>query len=104
VSEISRKRALLDLLPDTVECTFWSPDWGLDWNFAGGMQGLHSNYGSFNVPNMQGSLASRNAAAAAMSGVPSSGVQQPGGGISSGRFGSNNLPVAMSQVLCFSVS
>lgn len=77
---------------------------GFDWNlFAGGMQGLHNNYGSFNVPNMPGSLASRNAAAAAaMSGVPSGGVQQPGGGISSGRFGSNSIPVAMSQVILIS--
>ncbi|KAL5211367.1 hypothetical protein ABZP36_022214 [Zizania latifolia] len=32
-----------------------------------------------------------------MSGLPSSGVQQPGGSIS-GRFASNNLPVAMSQI------
>jgi len=32
-----------------------------------------------------------------MSGLPSSGVQQPGGSIS-GRFTSNNLPVAMSQI------
>lgn len=71
---------------------------------AGGMQGLHNNYGAFNVQSMPGSLASRNAAAAAMGGVPSSGMQQPGGGISSGRFGSNNLPVAMSQVLFISVS
>lgn len=44
---------------------------------------------------MPGSLAQRNAA---MSGLPSSGVQQPGGSIP-GRFPSNNLPVAMSQVL-----
>jgi CCR4-NOT transcription complex subunit 2 len=44
---------------------------------------------------MPGSLAQRNGA---MSGLPSSGVQQPGGSIS-GRFTSNNLPVAMSQVL-----
>lgn len=43
---------------------------------------------------MPGSLPQRNAA---MSGLPSSGVQQPGGSIS-GRFASNNLPVAMSQI------
>lgn len=59
------------------------------------MQGPHNIHGSFNVPNMPSSLASRNAA---MSGIPSSGVQQPGGSISSGRFASNNIPVAMSQV------
>ncbi|XP_039791637.1 probable NOT transcription complex subunit VIP2 isoform X5 [Panicum virgatum] len=56
--------------------------------------GLHNIHGSFNLPNMPGSLAQRNAA---MSGLPSSGVQQPGGSIS-GRFTSNNLPVAMSQI------
>ena len=51
-------------------------------------------HGNYNLPNMPGSLAQRNAA---MSGLPSSGVQQPGGSIS-GRFASNNLPVGMSQV------
>lgn len=56
--------------------------------------GLHNIHGNFNLPNMPGSLAQRNAA---MSGLPSSGVQQPGGSIS-GRFASNNLPVAMSQI------
>ncbi|XP_039776635.1 probable NOT transcription complex subunit VIP2 isoform X2 [Panicum virgatum] len=56
--------------------------------------GLHNIHGSFNLPNMPGSLVQRNAA---MSGLPSSGVQQPGGSIS-GRFTSNNLPVAMSQI------
>lgn len=66
---------------------------------AGGVQGLHNIHGSFNVPNIPPSLASRNAA---LSGVPSSGVQQPGGSISSGRFTSNNIPVAMSQV-CYSL-
>ncbi|KAF0914314.1 hypothetical protein E2562_028200 [Oryza meyeriana var. granulata] len=57
--------------------------------------GLHNMHGgNFNLPNMPGSLAQRNAA---MSGLPSSGVQQPGGSIS-GRFPSNNLPVPMSQI------
>lgn len=46
------------------------------------------------MQNMPASLASRNSA---MGGVPSSGVQQPVG-ISSGRFASNNLPMALSQV------
>lgn len=59
------------------------------------MQGLHNIHGNFNLPNMAGSMTPRNAA---MSGIPSSGVQQPGGSISTGRFTSNNLPVAMSQV------
>ncbi|KAH7677606.1 CCR4-NOT transcription complex subunit 2 protein [Dioscorea alata] len=62
---------------------------------SGGVQGLHNIHGSFNVPNIPPSLASRNAA---LSGVPSSGVQQPGGSISSGRFTTNNIPVAMSQI------
>ncbi|KAJ6805773.1 putative NOT transcription complex subunit VIP2 isoform X2 [Iris pallida] len=62
---------------------------------SGGMQGLHNIHQSFNVANMPGSL-SRNAAA--LGGVPSSSVQQPGGGLSGGRFASNSLPVAMSQI------
>ncbi|XP_010921271.1 probable NOT transcription complex subunit VIP2 isoform X3 [Elaeis guineensis] len=57
--------------------------------------GLHNIHGSFNIPNMPSSLASRNVA---MSGVPSSGVQQPGGNISGGRFTSNSIPVALSQI------
>jgi CCR4-NOT transcription complex subunit 2 len=51
-------------------------------------------HGSYNIANMSGSLAQRNAA---ISGLPSSGVQQTGGSMS-GRFGTSNLPVAMSQV------
>ncbi|XP_072954129.1 probable NOT transcription complex subunit VIP2 isoform X6 [Typha angustifolia] len=62
---------------------------------SGAIQGLHNIHGSFSLPNMPGSLAPRNSA---MSGIPSTGVQQPGGSISSGRFASNNLPVAMSQI------
>ncbi|KAG6505492.1 hypothetical protein ZIOFF_037848 [Zingiber officinale] len=54
----------------------------------GGLQGLHNIHGSFNLPNVPGSLASREAA---MGGVPSGGVQQPGGSSPSGRFSSNNL-------------
>ncbi|CAL9085772.1 unnamed protein product [Musa acuminata var. zebrina] len=57
--------------------------------------GLHNIHGSFNLPNMPGSLASRNAV---MGGVPSGSVQQPGGNIPSGRFASNNLLVALSQM------
>ena len=52
-------------------------------------------HGSLNMPNMPGSFSQRNAA---MSGLPSSGVQQPGGSMP-GRFASNNLPVGMSQVV-----
>ncbi|KAJ6820025.1 putative NOT transcription complex subunit VIP2 isoform X2 [Iris pallida] len=62
---------------------------------SGGMQGLHNIHQSFNVANMPGSLSR---SAAALGGVPSSGMQQPGGGLSSGRFASNNLPIAMSQI------
>ncbi|KAG6521327.1 hypothetical protein ZIOFF_018442 [Zingiber officinale] len=54
----------------------------------GGLQGLHNIHGSFNLPNVPGSLTSREAA---MGVVPSGGVQQPGGSIPSGRFSSNNL-------------
>ncbi|VAI19693.1 unnamed protein product [Triticum turgidum subsp. durum] len=66
---------------------------------SGSVQGLHHSglrniHGNFSLPSMPGSLAQRNAV---MSGLPSSGVQQPGGSIS-GRFASNNLPVAMSQI------
>ncbi|KAJ8751406.1 hypothetical protein K2173_016609 [Erythroxylum novogranatense] len=62
---------------------------------AGSIQGLHNIHGSFNVPNMPGTLASRNST---MNNVPSGGVQQPTGSLSSGRFASNNLPVALSQL------
>ncbi|KAG6487585.1 hypothetical protein ZIOFF_056173 [Zingiber officinale] len=61
----------------------------------GGLQGLHNIHGSFNLPNVPGSLASREVA---MGVVPSGGVQQPGGSIPSGRFSSNNLLVALSQM------
>ncbi|KAF5943026.1 hypothetical protein HYC85_020668 [Camellia sinensis] len=62
---------------------------------TGTIQGLHNLHGSFNVPNMPGTLASRNST---INNVPSSGVQQPTGSLSSGRFSSNNLPVALSQI------
>ncbi|KAE8688860.1 putative NOT transcription complex subunit VIP2 [Hibiscus syriacus] len=62
---------------------------------AGNIQGLHNILGSFNVPNMPGTLASRNSA---LSNVPTVGVQQPTGSLSGGRFASNNLPVALSQL------
>ncbi|KAG6537025.1 hypothetical protein ZIOFF_002103 [Zingiber officinale] len=61
----------------------------------GGLQGLHNIHGSFNLPTVPGSLASREAA---MGVVPSGGVQQPGGSIPSGRFSSNNILVALSQM------
>ncbi|KAA8549547.1 hypothetical protein F0562_001435 [Nyssa sinensis] len=62
---------------------------------TGTIQGLHNIHGSFNVSNMQGTLASRNST---INNVPSSGVQQPTGSLSGGRFASNNLPVALSQI------
>lgn len=64
---------------------------------GGTIQGIHNIHGSFNVPNLAGSLASRNS----IGGIPSSGVQQPSGTLSTGRFASNNLPVAISQVSFF---
>ncbi|PKI31173.1 probable NOT transcription complex subunit VIP2 isoform X1 [Punica granatum] len=62
---------------------------------SGSLQGLHNIHGSFNVPNMAGTLASRNST---MNNMPTGGVQQPAGSLSSGRFGTNNLPVALSQL------
>ncbi|KAK3135245.1 hypothetical protein QOZ80_5BG0416570 [Eleusine coracana subsp. coracana] len=57
--------------------------------------GSHNIHGNLNITNMTGSLAPRNAS---MTGLPSPGVQQPGGSISSGRFPSNNLQASMSQI------
>ncbi|XP_038694261.1 probable NOT transcription complex subunit VIP2 isoform X2 [Tripterygium wilfordii] len=62
---------------------------------SGPIQGLQNIHGSFNVPSMPGTLTSRNST---MNNMPSGGVQQPAGSLSSGRFGSNNLPVALSQL------
>ncbi|XP_057480590.1 probable NOT transcription complex subunit VIP2 isoform X1 [Actinidia eriantha] len=62
---------------------------------TGTIQGLHNFHGNFNVPNMSGTLASRSST---MNNIPSNGVQQPTGSLSSGRFASNNLPVALSQI------
>uniref|UniRef100_A0A452ZDG4 NOT2/NOT3/NOT5 C-terminal domain-containing protein n=1 Tax=Aegilops tauschii subsp. strangulata TaxID=200361 RepID=A0A452ZDG4_AEGTS len=53
--------------------------------------GLHNIHGNLNLA----SLSPRNAS---LSGIPSPGVQQPGGNISGSRFPSNNLPVSMSQI------
>ncbi|KAB2080994.1 hypothetical protein ES319_A05G102900v1 [Gossypium barbadense] len=62
---------------------------------AGTIQGLHNIHGSFNIPNMPGTLTSRNST---LSNVPTGGVQQPTGSLSGGRFASNNLPIALSQL------
>nr|XP_043636595.1 probable NOT transcription complex subunit VIP2 [Erigeron canadensis] len=61
---------------------------------SGSIQGLHNIHGTFNVPNMQGALGSRNST---MANVPSSGLQQPSGNLSSGRF-TSNIPAALSQI------
>ncbi|XP_021729041.1 probable NOT transcription complex subunit VIP2 isoform X3 [Chenopodium quinoa] len=52
-------------------------------------------HGGFNVPNMSGTLSSRNSS---MNSVASGGVQQPTGNVPGGRFASNNIPVALSQM------
>ncbi|KAL8115683.1 putative NOT transcription complex subunit VIP2 isoform X1 [Apium graveolens] len=65
------------------------------YHHTGNLQGLQNMHGSFNVPNMQGTLGSRNAS---INNVPSSNVQQASGNLSGGRFASNNLPVALSQI------
>lgn len=44
---------------------------------------------------MPGTLTPRNST---INNIPSGGVQQQAGNLSSGRFASNNLPVALSQV------
>ncbi|XP_010535513.1 PREDICTED: probable NOT transcription complex subunit VIP2 [Tarenaya hassleriana] len=60
----------------------------------GNIQGLHNIHGSYNIGNLPGTLASRNSSM----NIPSPGVQQPSGSISGGRFPSNSLPVALSQL------
>ncbi|CAL0332260.1 unnamed protein product [Lupinus luteus] len=62
---------------------------------TGSIQGLHNIHGSFNVPNMPGTLSSRNST---INNVPTGGAQQPTASLSSGRFASNNIPVALSQL------
>ncbi|KAL2332089.1 hypothetical protein Fmac_019670 [Flemingia macrophylla] len=62
---------------------------------SGSIQGLHNIHGSFNVPTMPNTLASRNST---INGVPTGAAQQPLASLSSGRFASNNLPVALTQL------
>lgn len=62
---------------------------------AGSIQGLHNMHGSFNIPNMPSTLTSRNST---INSMPTGAVQQPTSSLSSGRFTSNNLPSALSQV------
>ncbi|OIT02286.1 PREDICTED: probable NOT transcription complex subunit VIP2 isoform X1 [Nicotiana attenuata] len=88
-------------LPDNTGRSFpssFSPQSGAAsplYHHSGNIQGLHNMHGSFNVPNMSGTLGSRNTT---INNVPSSGVQQSGNSLSSGRFASNNIPVALSQI------
>ncbi|KAL8128667.1 hypothetical protein V2J09_017822, partial [Rumex salicifolius] len=62
---------------------------------GGSIQGLHNMHGTFNIQNIPGTLASRNSS---IGNVPSGAVQQPAGSLATGRFASNNLPVALSQI------
>ncbi|XP_020223976.1 probable NOT transcription complex subunit VIP2 isoform X2 [Cajanus cajan] len=62
---------------------------------ASSIQGLHNIHGSFNVPNMPNTLASRNLT---INSVLTRGTQQPSASLSNGRFASNNLLVALSQL------
>ncbi|KAJ6421062.1 hypothetical protein OIU84_028438 [Salix udensis] len=62
---------------------------------SGTFQGLHNIHGSFNVPSMPGTLASRNST---VNNSHSVGIQQPTGSLSGGRFASNNLPVGLTQL------
>ncbi|PHU15908.1 putative NOT transcription complex subunit VIP2 [Capsicum chinense] len=88
-------------LPDNTGRSFpssFSPQSGAAsplYHHSGSIQGLHNIHGSFNVPNMPGTLGSRNTA---INNVPSSGVQQSGNSLAGGRFASNNIPVALSQM------
>ncbi|XP_078443381.1 putative NOT transcription complex subunit VIP2 isoform X2 [Wolffia australiana] len=65
------------------------------YHHSGAMLGLHNMQGGINVPNMPGSLGSRNSA---MGLAVSSGIQQQGGSIAGGRFASNNIPASISQI------
>lgn len=87
-------------LPDSAGRTFSSsfsaPGVGSPvFHHSGNMQGLHNMHGSFNVPNMPGNIGSRSTT---INNIPSSGVQQAAANLSTGRFASNNLPVAFSQM------
>lgn len=62
---------------------------------TGSTQRSDSMHGGFNVPNMSGTLTSRNSS---MNSVGSGGIQQPTGNVPGGRYASNNIPVALSQV------
>uniref|UniRef100_A0A7N0RAL8 NOT2/NOT3/NOT5 C-terminal domain-containing protein n=1 Tax=Kalanchoe fedtschenkoi TaxID=63787 RepID=A0A7N0RAL8_KALFE len=88
-------------LPDSTGRSFPSSFSGLSgaaspgYHHSGSLQGMQNIHGSFSVPNIPGALASRNST---MNGVPSAGVQQAAGGLAGGRFVSNNLTGALSQM------
>lgn len=87
-------------LPDTTGRSFttsFSAQSGsaAAFNHLGTIQGLHNIHGSFNIPNMPGSLASRNST---INGGHPGGIQQPAGSLSNGRFPINHLPTALSQL------
>ncbi|KAI3972146.1 hypothetical protein MKW92_028949 [Papaver armeniacum] len=65
------------------------------YNHSGTMQGMQNMNGNFSVQNMSSTLTARSAAG---NGAPSSGMQQPIGSLSSGRYPSNNIPVGLSQI------
>lgn len=71
------------------------PDCGFSLQTSATIQGMHNMHGSYNIPNMPGTLASRNSTTG---NIGPGGVQQPSGNLSTGRFTSSNLPVALSQV------
>lgn len=60
---------------------------------SGSIQGLHNVHGNYSMPNMPTSIST-----SGFGGLPSGGVHQPSGSHSTGRFASNNLPVALSQL------
>ncbi|PKI61971.1 probable NOT transcription complex subunit VIP2 isoform X1 [Punica granatum] len=78
-------------IPDSAGRSFGSSFSGQ----SGNIQGMHNIHGSYNIPSMPGTLASRNST---MNNIAPGGVQQPSGNLSTGRFASNNLPVALSQL------
>ncbi|BBM99417.1 CCR4-NOT transcription complex subunit 2 [Marchantia polymorpha subsp. ruderalis] len=61
--------------------------------FHHGVQGLHN--ATYNLQSVPNAMSSRNPG---LGGGPSSGAHQPAGSLPSGRFGSNNLPVGLSQL------
>uniref|UniRef100_A0A7N0UKY2 NOT2/NOT3/NOT5 C-terminal domain-containing protein n=1 Tax=Kalanchoe fedtschenkoi TaxID=63787 RepID=A0A7N0UKY2_KALFE len=66
------------------------------YHHSGSMPGLHNVHGgSFNMGNMGGAMPSRNST---LSNIPSSGIQQPTGNVTSGRYVSSNIPIPLSQM------